>query len=58
VFCTITNKENLLPFIPLKRFGQPEEVASLVKFLALDPAGGYMTGHAISIDGGMATGAT
>ncbi len=52
------NKENLLPFIPLKRFGQPEEVASLVKFLALDPAGGYMTGHAISIDGGMAIGAT
>eukprot|EP00596_Hydrurales_sp_CCMP1899_P002354 CAMPEP_0119033668 /NCGR_PEP_ID=MMETSP1177-20130426/722_1 /TAXON_ID=2985 /ORGANISM="Ochromonas sp, Strain CCMP1899" /LENGTH=266 /DNA_ID=CAMNT_0006990589 /DNA_START=129 /DNA_END=929 /DNA_ORIENTATION=+ len=52
------NKEALLPFIPLKRFGTPEEVAGLVKFLATDPAGGYMTGHCFNVDGGMAIGAT
>ena len=52
------NKEALLPFIPLKRFGLPEEVAGLVKFLALDPAAAYMTGHSFNIDGGMAIGAT
>ena len=52
------NKESLLPFIPLKRFGEPEEVAGLVRFLALDPAGAYMTGHCFNIDGGMAIGAT
>lgn len=52
------NKDNLLPYIPLKRFGTPQEVAGLVKFLALDPAAGYMTGHCLNIDGGMAIGAT
>lgn len=27
------------------RFGQPEDVAGLVKFLALDPAASYITGQ-------------
>ena len=52
------NKELILPGIPLKRFGTPEEIAGLVKFLALDPAAGYMTGHCINIDGGLAIGST
>lgn len=52
------NKEAILPNIPLKRFGTPEEVAGLVKFLALDPAAAYMTGHCLNIDGGLAIGAT
>jgi len=43
----------ILSAIPLGRYGQPEEVAGLVKFLALDPAGAYITGQAISVDGGM-----
>ena len=37
--------------IPMKRFGQPEEVATVVKFLAEQE---YMTGQVLSIDGGMA----
>jgi len=52
------NKELILPSIPLKRFGTPEEIAGLVKFLAMDPAAGYMTGHCINIDGGLAIGST
>jgi 3-oxoacyl-[acyl-carrier protein] reductase len=38
--------------IPLQRFGQPEEVAELVGFLASDRAG-YITGQVITIDGGI-----
>ena len=37
----------------LKRFGEPEEVAALIAFLASDDAS-YMTGSEISIDGGVA----
>lgn len=52
------NKDLILPLIPLKRFGQPEEVAGLVKFLAMDPAGAYITGHCFNVDGGLAIGST
>ena len=38
--------------IPLKRLGQPEEIARMVTFLA-DPASGYITGQIFSINGGL-----
>jgi len=38
--------------IPLKRFGDPEEIANLVTFLASDDAS-FITGSEINIDGGM-----
>jgi 3-oxoacyl-[acyl-carrier protein] reductase len=39
-------------FIPLKRVGQPGEVAGLAAYLASEESG-YMTGASITIDGGM-----
>ncbi len=45
--------EELLKYIPLGRYGQPEEVAGLVRFLAADPAAAYITGQVMNIDGGM-----
>lgn len=38
--------------IPLKRFGQPEDIANLVAFLASDDAS-FITGSEYNIDGGM-----
>lgn len=38
--------------VPLNRFGEPEEVAALVAFLA-SPEAAYITGETISINGGL-----
>jgi 3-oxoacyl-[acyl-carrier protein] reductase len=45
--------DDILKFIPLGRFGQPEDIAGMVRFLAADPAAAYITGQTFNVDGGM-----
>jgi 3-oxoacyl-[acyl-carrier protein] reductase len=46
-------EKKILTTIPAGRYGQPEEIAGLVKFLAMDPAAAYITGQTLHVDGGM-----
>ena len=45
-------KEAIVKQIALGRFGQPEDIANTVAFLASDKAG-YITGQVIEVSGGM-----
>lgn len=45
--------DEILKFIPLARYGQPEEIAGMIRFLAADPAAAYITGQVMNVDGGM-----
>lgn len=46
-------KEKIVETIPLKRFGEPSDIAGMVVFLASDK-GNYITGQVIQVDGGIA----
>jgi 3-oxoacyl-[acyl-carrier protein] reductase len=45
-------KESFVNIIPMKKFGDPKDVAHAVKFLLSDEAA-YITGQVISVNGGM-----
>jgi 3-oxoacyl-[acyl-carrier protein] reductase len=45
-------KDSLMDSIPLKRLGNPEDIANMVAFLASDLAS-YITGQVLNVDGGM-----
>jgi len=44
-------EEEMLKDIPMKRFGEPEELAAMAAFLA-SPAASYVNGVSIAVDGG------
>lgn len=46
-------KNDLSKSIPLKKLGEPEDVANAVAFLCMDEAK-YITGQVLNVDGGMA----
>lgn len=47
----LTNTDEMLKLIPLKRMGTPEDIATAIKFLALDA--NYVTGQVLEVDGGL-----
>jgi 3-oxoacyl-[acyl-carrier protein] reductase len=46
------SKEVIIKSIPLKRYGEPQDVASAVYFL-LSEYGAYITGEVINVNGGL-----
>lgn len=47
-----TIRQETLKRIPMNQFGQPEDIAEAVLFLA-GPGGRYITGQVVTVDGGM-----
>lgn len=47
----LTNTEEMMKLIPLKRMGTPDDIAAAVKFLAVDST--YVTGQVLEVDGGL-----
>ncbi len=47
--------DQIKKMIPMKRIGQPEEIAAVVAFLASDDAA-YLTGQVLRVDGGLSLG--
>lgn len=45
--------DDILKLIPLGRYGKPEEIAGMIRFLAADPASKYITGQVFNVNGGM-----
>ena len=48
-----TQKQTILDQIPMKKMGEPEDIAKVAGFLCSDGAG-YITGQTIHVNGGLA----
>jgi 3-oxoacyl-[acyl-carrier protein] reductase len=49
---TLEQRKAALANVPMRRFGRPEEIAAVVRFLAC-PEASYVTGSVVKIDGGI-----
>ena len=49
---TSETRDDFLEMIPMRRFGEPEEVAHAIRYLASEKAG-YVTGQVLGVDGGL-----
>ncbi|AMV18653.1 3-oxoacyl-[acyl-carrier-protein] reductase [Planctomyces sp. SH-PL14] len=47
--------DKIKDMVPLRRLGKPDDIANAVTFLASDESG-YITGHVLTVDGGMTLG--
>jgi NAD(P)-dependent dehydrogenase (short-subunit alcohol dehydrogenase family) len=52
---TDARKAEVLAGVPLRRYGQVEEIAAAVRYLA-SPEAGYVTGAVLAVDGGVSMG--
>jgi 3-oxoacyl-[acyl-carrier protein] reductase len=52
----MAGEDNLKKLIPVKRLGNPDDIAGVVVFLC-SPAASYITGQVITVDGGLSLGA-
>lgn len=48
-------QDKILKTIPMRRFGEPEEIAWATAFLLSPTMGGYITGQSLTVDGGRHT---
>jgi NAD(P)-dependent dehydrogenase (short-subunit alcohol dehydrogenase family) len=51
-------REAWLSHLPLRRYAEPEEIASGIAFLIDGEQSSYVTGHILAIDGGFSSGGT
>jgi NAD(P)-dependent dehydrogenase (short-subunit alcohol dehydrogenase family) len=49
---TASDRALWMRHVPLKRYGTPEEIASVIEFLLDGTRSSYMTGEVVAVDGG------
>lgn len=49
---TAADRKSWMSFIPMRRYGRPDEIASVIAFLLDDRQSSYLTGEIIAVDGG------
>ena len=49
-----TDRDRMLwrRYIPMRRYGQPDEIAAAIEFLLDSAKSGYITGEVLAVDGG------
>ena len=53
IYFTLQKRRDYEESVPLKRFGEPEDIAQMVLFLAAPKMSGFVTGAILDINGGL-----